>query len=137
MFGKKVLNFEWIPPAVGWIKLDFEGVVALTSKSRREEDIARDGIIRDCKGYPLYSYYDTIPRKSSKYAEASALCRGLQLAILKKWSNIWTEGDCRNLIDCVNRKSSSRWSHTNVYPIIDDIRRHMSFLDNCIMTFIY
>lgn len=135
MFRKKDLNFEWITPTVGWIKLDRSSHPNL--QSIREEDIARDGIFRDHKGYPLYSFYNTIPRKSSKYPEASALCRGLQLAILKKWSNIWAEGDCRNLIDSVNEKSSPRWAHTDVYPIIDDIRQHMSFLDNCIVTFIY
>lgn len=59
-----------------------------------------------------------IPRKSSEYWEALALCWRLQLIVLKNWSNISAESD-KNLIDCVNGKSSPRWSHTNVYPLIN------------------
>ncbi|KAI7990568.1 hypothetical protein LOK49_LG12G01316 [Camellia lanceoleosa] len=40
----------------------------------------------------------TIPMKPAEYAEASALCRGLQIAAENEWPKIWAEGDAKFLI---------------------------------------
>ncbi|XP_028116318.1 uncharacterized protein LOC114314078, partial [Camellia sinensis] len=125
----------WQPPKEGWLKLNFDGGIYPNKEAPKQVDAIRAGIFQDHKGICIYAFGDTIPMTFVEYVEASALCRGLQIAAENEWPKIWAEGDAEFLIETILHNTQRDYGSI-VWKLIGNIRRRKQNFQDCKITFI-
>ena len=81
-------------------------------------------IARNFKGNPLLIWVGQAVAVSSMEAELLAIERGISLAKTKGWNRIIVEGDCKPIMEALQKGNSSPdWKLT---PVLEDIRSKAS-----------
>ena len=87
---------HWLPPQVGWVKLNTDGM-AQGAPGRA----AARGVFRDHMGVVVGTYCFDIGIGTGFLAEISALIQGIEYAYRRGWHRLWIELDSMAVLQCL------------------------------------
>ncbi|KAL6202102.1 hypothetical protein ACLB2K_025813 [Fragaria x ananassa] len=100
----RVVEVNWIPPSLGWVKINSDG------SWKHEEGVGGYGaIFRDYKGHFLGAFASNLEIPSSISAEIMAVIKAIELAWVRDWKHIWLEVDSSLVLDYIRRPSLVPW----------------------------
>ncbi|KAI5019821.1 hypothetical protein ZWY2020_044709 [Hordeum vulgare] len=97
---------QWSRPHPGWYKLNFDGSVHHDGSGRA----SIGGVIRDCDGHTMLAFAERTPHAGVGVVEATALLRGLDLALANGCNQLVVEGDDLTLVQLLRGESG----HTRI-----------------------
>ncbi|XXG73198.1 hypothetical protein AAC387_Pa07g2157 [Persea americana] len=92
---------RWLPPPLGWLKLNFDG-----SFNTNNGKLGIGGLIRDPYGKLVMAYTAEVHAKHPLESELLALQRGISHAIELDASVMQIEGDCLALFNSIKNSSN-------------------------------
>ncbi|KAL8503397.1 hypothetical protein ACS0TY_022219 [Phlomoides rotata] len=95
----KVITVRWIPPMVGWVKLNSDG-------SMVDGRIAGGGVFRDSMGFVIGAFAQKWGSGLPFEAELRAAMSGLTIAITRGWHRIHLESDSKYVVSAFTEPSS-------------------------------
>lgn len=90
---------RWIPPDVGWVKVNVDGAVA-----RLSNRAGCEGVIRDNCGSWIMGFTKTLGQSNPHTAEEWAVYRGLMAAADCGFRQVIIESDAKVLVDMLNSR---------------------------------
>ncbi|KAL6182579.1 hypothetical protein ACLB2K_043998 [Fragaria x ananassa] len=100
----RVVEVNWIPPSLGWVKINSDG------SWKHGEGVGGYGaIFRDYKGHFLGAFASNLEIPSSISAEIMAVIKAIELAWVRDWKHIWLEVDSSLVLDYIRRPSLVPW----------------------------
>ncbi|KAK9949954.1 hypothetical protein M0R45_005462 [Rubus argutus] len=99
-----VVEVNWNPPSIGWVKINTDGAW------KHNEGVGGYGaIFRDYKGHFLGAFASNLDVPSSVAAEVMAVIKAIELAWVRDWKHIWLEVDSSLVLDFIRRPSLVPW----------------------------
>ena len=100
----RVVEVNWHPPLIGWIKINSDGAW------KHGEGIGGFGaIFRDYKGQFLGAFASNLDIPSSIAAEVMAVITAIEIAWVRDWKHIWLEVDSSLVLDYIRSPSLVPW----------------------------
>lgn len=100
----RVVEVNWIPPSLGWVKINSDG------SWKHEEGVGGYGaIFRDYKGHFLGAFASNLEIPSSISAQIMVVIKAIELAWVRDWKHIWLEVDSSLVLDYIRRPSLVPW----------------------------
>ncbi|KAL6183198.1 hypothetical protein ACLB2K_044609 [Fragaria x ananassa] len=100
----RVVEVNWIPPSLGWVKINSDG------SWKHEEGVGGYGaIFRDYKGHFRGAFASNLEIPSSISAEIMDVIKAIELAWVRDWKHIWLEVDSSLVLDYIRRPSLVPW----------------------------
>ena len=127
--GKKLKLFgsSWIPPPVGWVKLNFDAAI-------RENKTTVAVVGRDNHGRVVLAWTDILEPGSPLWGEAKAAYAVVNKAVEAGLKRVIIEGDAWNAIDPLkDKKSASEWT---IDVILQNILALCNLFDDVSFSFV-
>ncbi|KAK9931139.1 hypothetical protein M0R45_018433 [Rubus argutus] len=83
-----IVEVNWIPPLIGWVKINTDGSWKSTSGQA-----GYGAVFRDYKGAFLGAFCSSLNIPSSVAAEVIAVIKAIELAWIRDWKHVWLEVD--------------------------------------------
>ena len=119
---------HWLPPQVGWVKLNTDGM-AHGSPGRA----ASGGVFRNHMGVVIGAYCFDVGIGTAFLAEISALIQGIEYAHQRGWHMLWIEVDSMAVLQCLQSPSylppwrvATRWD--NCKQLLNSMRFYCSHI---------
>ena len=116
----------WNSPPNGWIKGNFDGAA-----KGNPGNVGCGGVLRDHMGNFIDAIAIPIGRTNSHIAEATTALYTMRIAVDLGCPNLWLEGDSLNIVNILNKKSSSSWT---IEASIKEINHLIQKFENVVFT---
>ena len=84
----RIIEVNWIPPIIGWVKINTDGACQHVSGRA-----GYGGVFRDFHGSFMGAFASNLDIPSSIDAEIMAVIQAIELAWVREWKHIWLEVD--------------------------------------------
>ena len=84
----RIIEVNWIPPIIGWVKINTDGACHHVSGRA-----GYGGVFRDYHGSFMGAFASNLDIPSSIDAEIMAVIQAIELAWVREWKHIWLEVD--------------------------------------------
>ena len=100
----RIIEVNWHPPPLGWIKINSDG--AWRHESGRG---GYGAVFRDYKSHVIGAFASNLDIPSSVAAEVMAVIKAIELAWVRDWKHIWLEVDSSQILDFLKSPSLVPW----------------------------
>ncbi|XP_019442368.1 PREDICTED: uncharacterized protein LOC109347095 [Lupinus angustifolius] len=97
----RIIEVTWLPPKVGWIKVNTDGA-AHGSPGHS----GGGGIFRDHNGIYITAFANYLSIQNAIFAEFHVVMHAVNIASNRGWQNLWIEVDSMMLLDIFSGKSN-------------------------------
>ena len=97
---RKRQEAKWLFPPEGWHKANFD-----RASKGNPGPSGGGGVIRNDNGNCIAAFSLPLGFQTNHYAEANVACNAVKLAFEVGVTNLWLEGDSKNIFECIIGKS--------------------------------
>ncbi|XP_019432113.1 PREDICTED: uncharacterized protein LOC109339159 [Lupinus angustifolius] len=115
----KITKVTWMPPSLGWVKVNIDGATF-----GYPGHVGGDGIFRDHNGVFLHGFGFYLNNQNALYIELHSTIKAIKMAYKKGWLNLWLEVDSILVLQIFKGNSKPPWK------LLNDWHRCKKFLDS-------